>query len=249
MLTSGGIEVDEPVMMGDVPYEVVRALGLALDAKDPMTRHHSDRVARYAFALGNKLELDRERLENLVIAAFLHDIGILGVPDSVLLKDGQLNQHEVQQMREHAVIGERILDGCGLGHLSKFVRHHHERIDGGGYPDGLKGDAIPVECRVIGVVEALEAMTAARYSHSRPVSAFDELENHRGTQFDAEVTDLLLDLLISQGLDEVSFDNPLGQVIREARLHDPEWVLSRQAARKRRLSSVAELEPVPPPEN
>ena len=234
-------------MMGAVPYEVVRALGLALDAKDPMTRHHSDRVARYALALGMKLDFDPERLENLVIAAFLHDIGIIGVPDSVVQKDGQLSPHELQQMREHAVIGERILDGVGLNHLAKFVRHHHERIDGTGYPDGLKGDAIPLECRVIGVVEALEAMTAARYAHQRPVSAFDELENHRGTQFDAEVTDLLLDLLISQELDQVTFGTEIGEVIREARLHDPEWVLSRQAQRKRRLSSVVEIEPVAPP--
>lgn len=236
-------------MMGDVSYEVVRALGLALDAKDPLTRHHSDRVARYALALGTKLEFDPERLENLVIAAFLHDIGVIGVPDAVVQKDGMLSTLEVQQMREHVVIGERLVDGVGLGHLAKFVRHHHERIDGTGYPDGLKGDAIPVECRVIGVVEALEAMTAQRYAHSRQVSAFDELENHRGTQFDEKVTDMLLDLLVSQELEQVSLDTPLGQVIREARLHDPEWVLSRQAQRKRRLSSVVELEPVPPPDN
>ena len=236
-------------MMGDMAYDVVRALGLALDAKDPMTRHHSDRVARYALALGTKLGLDEERLENLIIAAFLHDIGIIGIPDNVIQKDGELSPHEIQQMREHAVIGERILDGVGLGHLAKFVRHHHERMDGTGYPDGLKGDAIPLESRVIGVVEALEAMTAARFSHQRSVSAFDELENHRGTQFDPEVTDLLLDLLVSQELDQVGFATPLGEVIREARLHDPEWVLSRQAQRKRRLSSVVELEAVPPPES
>ena len=238
-------------MMGAMPYEVVRALALALDAKDPMTRHHSDRVARYALALGTKLGMDPERLENLVVAAFLHDIGILGVPDSVIQKDEELSSHELQLMREHAVIGERILERAGLGHLAKFVRHHHERIDGTGYPDGLKGDAIPLECRVIGVVEALEAMTAARYGRARSVSAFDELENHRGTQFDAEVTDMLLDLLISHELDEHSMDTPVGEVIREARLHDPEWVLSRQAARKRRLSSVVEmdLESVPPSES
>jgi polar amino acid transport system substrate-binding protein len=231
-------------MIGDVSYEVVRALALALDAKDPLTRHHSDRVARYALALGTKLGLEPERLENLVVAAFLHDIGVLGVPDFVLQKDGELAQHELQTMREHAVIGERILDHAGLGHLSKFVRHHHERIDGTGYPDGLKGEAIPIESRIICVVEALESMTAARYGQQvrSGGSALDELEGNRGTQFDPEVTDLLLDLLVSQELDQVAFDETMGEVIREARLHDPEWVLSRQAQRKRRLSSVVELD-------
>ena len=229
-------------MMGSVPYEVVRALALALDAKDPLTRHHSDRVARYALALGNKLGLEPEQLENLVVAALLHDIGVLGVPDAVLQKDGALAPHEVQQMREHAVMGERLLDRAGLGHISRIVRHHHERIDGTGYPDGLKGEAIPLESRIIGVVEALEAMTAARYERSRSGSALDELESHRGTQFDPQVTDLLLDLLMSHELEQVSFSDEIGAVVRDARLHDPEWVLSRQAARKRRLSSVVEVE-------
>lgn len=227
-------------------YEVVRALALALDAKDPLTRHHSDRVARYALALGSKLGLGEEQRETLVTAALLHDIGVLGVPDSILQKDDALAPHELQQMREHAVMGERILECAGLGHLAKLVRHHHERIDGTGYPDGLKGDAIPLESRIIGVVEALEAMTAACYARSRSGSALDELESHRGTQFDPEVTDLLLDLLMSQELDQVAFSDELGALIRDARLHDPEWVLSRQAARKRRLSSVVELEPVSP---
>lgn len=229
-------------MIGEVNYEVIRALALALDAKDPLTRHHSDRVARYALALGLKLALGEEQLENLVVAAFLHDIGVLGVPDAVLQKDGDLSPHEIQQMREHAVMGERIVERAGLGHLSKFVRHHHERIDGTGYPDGLKGDAIPLESRIIGVVEALEAMTATRYTRERSGSALDELEAHRGAQFDADVTDLLLDLIVAQELDQVSFDAEMGDVLREARLHDPEWVLSRQAARKRRLSSVVEID-------
>jgi HD-GYP domain-containing protein (c-di-GMP phosphodiesterase class II) len=230
----------------ELNYGVIRALGLALDARDPLTRHHSDRVARYAIALGVRLGLDDDpnRLENLIAAAFLHDIGILGVPDGVIQKDGGFLAHEMQLMRDHAVIGARLLDGCDLPLLAKWVRHHPERVDGTGYPDGLAGDAIPVESRLIAVVEALEAITAARYDRPRHGSVLDELESHKGTQFDAEITDALLDLIVAQELDAASYDSPLTGLIRDGRLHDPEWVLSRGAARHRRLTSVMDLEVV-----
>ena len=227
----------------DLNYGVVRALGLALDARDPLTRHHSDRVARYATALGIRLGLDKEpnRLENLIAAAFLHDIGILGVPDGVIQKEGGFLAHEMQLMREHAVIGERLLDGSGMPLLAKWVRHHHERVDGTGYPDGLEGGAIPVESRLIAVVESLEAITAARYDRQRHGSALDELESHKGTQFDPEITDALLDVIVSQELDEVAYESELTGLIRHSRLHDPEWVLSRSAARRRQLATVMDM--------
>jgi HD-GYP domain-containing protein (c-di-GMP phosphodiesterase class II) len=227
----------------DLNYGIVRAFGLALDARDPLTRHHSDRVARYAIALGLRLGLatDENRLENLIAAAFLHDIGILGVPDGVIQKEGGFLGHEMQLMREHAVIGERLLDGSGMPLLAKWVRHHHERVDGTGYPDGLEGDAIPLESRLIAVVESLEAITAARYDRQRHGSALDELESHKGTQFDPDITDALLDMIVSQRLDEVPYDSELTTLIKESRLHDPEWVLSRSAARRRQLTSVADV--------
>jgi HD-GYP domain-containing protein (c-di-GMP phosphodiesterase class II) len=229
-----------------VNYEVVRALALALDARDPLTRHHSDRVARYASALGTRLGLDKEpnHLENLIAAAFLHDIGILGVPDGVINKEGGFLAHEMQLMREHAVLGERLLEAAGMPLIAKWVRHHHERVDGQGYPDSLQGDAIPVESRLIGVVEALESMTAARYDRPRHGSALDELEANRGGQFDTEISGALLDLIMSQELDEVQYESPLTAVIKDARLHDPEWVLGRSAARRRRLSSTMDVEVV-----
>jgi HD-GYP domain-containing protein (c-di-GMP phosphodiesterase class II) len=228
----------------ELNYDVVRALALALDARDPLTRHHSDRVARYSIALGVRLGLDKDpnRLENLIAAAFLHDIGVLGVPDGVIQKEGGFLAHEMQLMREHAVIGERLLDGAGMPLQAKWVRHHHERVDGQGYPDGLQNDAIPFESRIIAVVEALEAMSAARYDRPRHGSALDELESHRGTQFDPDITDALLDLIVTQELDEVVYDSSLTEVIKGSRLHDPEWVLSRSAARRRHLSSVMDVE-------
>jgi len=230
----------------DLNYGIIRALGLALDARDPLTRHHSDRVARYTIALGFRLGLgtDNNRLENLIAAAFLHDIGILGVPDGVIQKEGGFLGHEMQLMREHAVIGERLLDGSGMPLLANWVRHHHERVDGTGYPDGLAGEAIPFESRLIAVVESLEAMTAARYDRQRHGSALDELESHKGTQFDPDITEALLDMIVSQGLDEVPYDSELTALIKESRLHDPEWVLSRSAARRRQLTSVMDVEVV-----
>jgi HD-GYP domain-containing protein (c-di-GMP phosphodiesterase class II) len=230
----------------ELNYEVVRALGLALDARDPLTRHHSDRVARYAIALGIRLGCDKDpnRLENLIAAAFLHDIGILGVPDGVIQKDGGFLAHEMELMREHAVIGERLLEGSGMPLQAKWVRHHHERVDGTGYPDGLEGDAIPFESRLIAVVESLEAMTAARYDRQRTGSALDELESHKGTQFDPAITDALLDLIVSQELDEVAYDSTLTGLIKDSRLNDPEWVLSRSATSRQRLSSVIDVEVV-----
>jgi HD-GYP domain-containing protein (c-di-GMP phosphodiesterase class II) len=230
----------------ELNYGVIRALALSLDARDPLTRHHSDRVARYTIALGIRLGCDKEpgRLENLIAAAFLHDVGIIGVPDGVIQKEGGFLAHEMQLMREHAVIGERLLHGAGMPLQAKWVRHHHERVDGQGYPDGLVGEAIPFESRLIAVVEALEAMTAARYDRPRTGSALDELESHKGTQFDPDITDALLDLIVSQELDDVAYDSSMTELIKESRLHDPEWVLSRSAARRRRLSSVMDVEVV-----
>jgi HD-GYP domain-containing protein (c-di-GMP phosphodiesterase class II) len=230
----------------DINLDIVRPLALALDARDPLTRHHSDRVSRYAVALGIRLGVDKEpgRLDNLIGAAFLHDIGILGVPDGILQKEGGFLAHEMQVMREHAVIGERILEASGLPDIAKWVRHHHERVDGQGYPDGLVGEAIPFESRLIAIVEALESMTAARYDRNRQGSALDELDQNRGSQFDPEITDALIDMIMAQELDDVPYDSELTQLIKNSRLHDPEWVLSRSAARKRRLSSTMDIQVV-----
>jgi HD-GYP domain-containing protein (c-di-GMP phosphodiesterase class II) len=150
----------------------------------------------------------------------------------------------MQLMREHAVIGERLLHATGLTLQAKWVRHHHERVDGTGYPDGLAGAAIPFESRLIAVVESLEAMTAARYDRQRHGSALDELESHRGTQFDPDITDALLDLIVTQELEEVAYHSSLTELIKESRLHDPEWVLSRSRARRRQITSVMDVEVV-----
>lgn len=209
------------------------ALSVALDAKDPEARLHSERVARYAYALGEKLGMEGERLDQLTAAALLHDIGVLGVPDQLLRRRDKLLPHELDVVREHAVIGARIVEAAGMPELAPWIRHHHERIDGRGYPDGLSGDAIPAESRIIAVVEALETITANRYERpGRRANAVDELEANKGSQFDEQVTDALLDLLVSGHLDERS-EPPLVKLVEEGRIHDREWVVSREGGRRR----------------
>lgn len=213
--------------------ETVLALSVALDAKDPEARLHSERVARYAYALGEKLGMNADELDRLTAAALLHDIGILGMPDSLLRRSDALEPHEFDVMRQHPVIGARIVEAAGLPELAPWVRHHHERPDGRGYPDGLVGDAIPVESRIIGVVEALETITANRYARpGRRANAIDELDANRGTQFDAEITDTLVDLVTSGAL-ERRLVPPLVKLTESGRIHDPEWVVATQGGRKK----------------
>lgn len=217
--------------------ETILALSVALDAKDPEARHHSDRVARYAYALGEHLGMDAAALTPLTAAALLHDIGVLAIPETLLRRSDALLPHELDVVREHAVIGGRILDAAGMPDVARWVRHHHERIDGRGYPDGLAGDAIPRESRIIAVVEALETITANRYARpGRRASALDELEAHKGSQFDAEITDALIGLIMSGELENRD-DPPLVRLVEAGRIHDPEWVVSSRGGR-RRLASL-----------
>jgi putative nucleotidyltransferase with HDIG domain len=216
--------------------ETVLALSVALDAKDPEARHHSDRVARYAYALGEHLGMDAAELDPLTAAALLHDIGVLGIPETLLRRSDPLQPHELDVVRDHAVIGARIAEAAGLSEIAPWIRHHHERIDGRGYPDGLAGDAIPVQSRIIGVVEALETITANRYERpGRRASALDELDAHKGTQFDAHITDTLIGLITSGGL-EKRLEPPLVKLVESGRIHDPEWVVSTGAGRHKLIA-------------
>jgi HD-GYP domain-containing protein (c-di-GMP phosphodiesterase class II) len=221
------------VLGGNDSGMTVLALSAALDARDPEVRHHSDRVARYAFALGQRLGMEPDHLDDLTAAALLHDVGVLGIPDSLLRRRDPLLPHELDVMRDHSVIGARIVEAAGMPEIAPWIRHHHERIDGLGYPDRLVGDAIPFESRIIAVVEVLETITANRYQWpGRRASAVDELEAHKGTQFDARITDALLDLLVSGEL-EGGITPPLLAVTASGRIHDPEWVVTTQGGRMR----------------
>jgi putative two-component system response regulator len=142
---------------------LVLTLGKIVEARDPSTQGHCERLATYAAALGARLGLDQPDLDALYRGAFLHDIGKIGVPDRVLLKPARLDPEEFELMKQHPQIGESI---CGslrsLERVRPIVRHHHERWDGGGYPDGLAGDSIPLLAQIVGVVDVFDALTTDR---------------------------------------------------------------------------------------
>lgn len=172
----------------------VLALAAALDERDTYTHEHSRTVAGNAAAIGAVLGLSGDRLEDLRIAGLLHDVGKVGVADSVLKKPGPLTEEEWAEMRRHPEIGARLLTHPGLSEVRSWVLHHHERPDGRGYPNGVSGHDIPREARILAVADAYEAMTSAR--PYRPALSFEEacaeLRNGRGTQFDSETVDAFL---------------------------------------------------------
>jgi putative two-component system response regulator len=158
---------------------VIVSLGLTIEARDSTTAGHCERLSHYASAMGRTLGLGSEVISALVRGGVLHDIGKVGIPDAVLLKPGALTHDEYELMKQHTVIGDRL---CGtlrsLRHVRPIVRHHHERLDGTGYPDRLRGDAIPIEAQIISIVDAYDAMTTRRpYIAARPAAwAADELK-------------------------------------------------------------------------
>jgi putative nucleotidyltransferase with HDIG domain len=167
-------------------------LGLAtllaevIEHRDAYTGGHVKRVVSYSMTMGRRLGFGDVAMDNLKMAAILHDIGKIGIEDRILNKPGKLTAEEVDRMREHVVIGARILGGSPLLQgVVPGVRHHHERFDGGGYPDGLEGSGIPMAARIITVADTFDAMTTTRpYREALdPAVAIAELEEYAGTQF------------------------------------------------------------------
>jgi len=138
-------------------------LGRIIEARDPSTEGHCDRLATSATALGHALKLEQADLNALYRGAFLHDIGKIGIPDRVLLKKGKLTRAEYELMKQHPVIGDELCETVrSLDAVRPIVRHHHERLDGRGYPDGLAGDQIPLLARIVSVVDVFDALTSDR---------------------------------------------------------------------------------------
>ncbi len=161
------------------------------------TRDHSESVASYAVAIGQQLGLSGERILGLRRAAFLHDIGKIGVPSEILLKPSRLTDEEFEQVKAHSQLGARILAQANLHEEAGWVLAHHERMDGRGYPNGLRGDEIPLEARILFVADAFEAMTSDRpYQTGREAAeSLGELRRCAGTQFDPAVVDALATLV------------------------------------------------------
>jgi diguanylate cyclase (GGDEF)-like protein len=180
---------------------VIAALASALEERDRYTGEHSESVVDLTTRVGDSLAISGEEIEQVRTAALLHDIGKVGVPDEILHKPGKLDGREWEIMRQHPVIGERILRAIpGFGTIARMVRHEHERWDGGGYPDGLAGKAIPVGSRIILACDAYHAMTSDRpYRKAMPhADAMAELTENAGTQFDPDVVQALVGYLFGR---------------------------------------------------
>jgi putative nucleotidyltransferase with HDIG domain len=175
--------------------QIILVLRNLLGERYPELGHHVKRVAHLCESVAPEVGLADEQRESLSRAAFLHDIGKLSLPESMLQRPGPLTQEESRMMRLHTVVGERILLAAGVhGTVLDFVRSSHERFDGAGYPDGLAGETIPLGARIIAVCDAYESMTSPRPFRPVPMTsdgACLELMRSSGTQFDAAVADAL----------------------------------------------------------
>ena len=179
-------------------FQTILALAKTVDEKDAYTRGHLEEVTKYGMIVAEelmdsvKMDIDMEELKT---ALLLHDIGKIGVPDALLHKASSLTPEEFEIMKQHTEIGARILEPIEkLKKVGRIIRHHQEKCDGTGYPDGLRGEDIPIEARIISVVDAYHAMTSDRpYRKALPEeTALNELKNKSGTQFDADIVEAFM---------------------------------------------------------
>jgi energy-coupling factor transport system substrate-specific component len=184
--------------------QTILAIANTVDAKDERTALHSHRVAEYSVLIAKELGRSDEDCEILRKTALLHDIGKIGIPDSVLNKPGRLTDEEYEVMKSHVVKGAEILkDFTIIDHVWEGALYHHERYDGKGYTLGLKGEDIPLNARIIGIADAFDAMTANRvYRKKLDFSVvLDELKKGKGTQFDPQLVDIILKLIDTKKID------------------------------------------------
>lgn len=177
---------------------VVRSLADAIDAKDAYTKGHSGRVAEYSREIARRYGYSEKAQNDIYMMAILHDVGKIGVPDGVINKTAQLNDEEFQIIKNHPIMGARILKNIKeMPSLMIGARWHHEKYDGGGYPDGLVGDAIPEQARIIAVADTYDAMSSRRsYRDVLPQEIVrEEIEKGKGTQFDPKFVDIMLTMI------------------------------------------------------
>lgn len=182
--------------------ELLLSLAKSIDLRDPYTMGHSQQVTNYAMMIAKELNLPQEQVETVRKGSMLHDIGKLGVPDTILLKQGRLTPEEYEVIKNHPLLGAQILESSrNLRELIPLVRHHHERFDGKGYPDGLVGHAIPIEARILTLADSIEAMASDR-PYRRGLTLEEIIEEVRrvsGEQFDPRLVKIFLKLVEAKG--------------------------------------------------
>lgn len=185
--------------------ETIRALANAIEAKDPYTRGHTERVTSYALQMADSLGIESEEKEILEYASLLHDVGKIGISGKILRKKGPLNKEEYLQIKKHPIIGEDIVKDVRFLDRARFlIRHHHERYDGQGYPDGLDGQSMLLSAHILILADALDAMCSNRpYREALPQEKIqNEILKNAGKQFHPDVTDQALNLFFGNGEDE-----------------------------------------------
>ena len=178
--------------------DIIQTIRATVEAKDSYTRGHSDRVSAYSVLLGKYLKVSDSELEILRIGGLFHDVGKIGIPDTILLKNGKLTDEEYAEIKKHPQIGVNILGNSDMfKDIIPFVKYHHERYDGRGYPEGLSGEDIPYIARIAAVADSFDAMSSRRvYRDSLPKEVVrDEILKNLGTQFDPEIGSVFLDII------------------------------------------------------
>ena len=178
--------------------DMVQTLRYTVEAKDTYTRGHSDRVSEYSVLIGERLGLPEDQIKTLRIGGLFHDIGKIGIPDSILLKPEKLTDDEYSEIKNHPSIGAHILGSAKIFQdIIPIVKHHHERYDGNGYPARLKGEEIPYLARITAVADTFDAMTSRR-SYRGPIDieqVKEEIKRCEGTQFDPQIAEVFIDIL------------------------------------------------------
>lgn len=190
--------------LSELFYKTIKSIAQALDAKDPYTHGHSMRVTLYSLALARPLNLSDELLEEIEITGLLHDIGKIAIPEKILLKPGKLTDEEFEIIKTHPELGEKLVEGIEkLRVISNWLKSHHEKYNGSGYPEGLKGEEIPLSSRIIAIADTYDAMTSSRsyrsaLSHQQAIS---EVQRCAGTQFDPKLAEIFVN--ISDEIEEI----------------------------------------------
>ncbi len=196
--TTGALAIQKAHLyqdLNDLFIGTVRAIADAVEAKDPYTRGHCERMRKFSLVIAEGLNLTEKEMKDIELAALLHDVGKIGVPEKILLKESKLTDEEWQTIKKHPVIGAEILSGIKQLHSAlPGVRYHHERYDGKGYPEGLNAEKIPLVARILAVTDAYDAMTSTRpYREACPEEkANQELIRLKGIQFDPKCVDIFL---------------------------------------------------------
>jgi putative nucleotidyltransferase with HDIG domain len=191
-------QLDIAELLEKTHFETIMAFSEALEARDQYTAGHSRRVMEYSKSIGHRMKLDKQDIEDLKRSALLHDIGKIGIPDMILQKQTKLTDEEYAIIKSHSERGASILNHIkSFKNLVPAVYHHHEQFDGDGYPQGIKGKAIPLHARIIAVADTFDAMTSNR-AYRKALSlrtALSELERNKGVQFDPDIANIFIEIL------------------------------------------------------